>query len=131
MSTPRGPVSLHKALLLRSARKAWQDGQAKNVDGAIIVGDIETKRKSLSPKAQARRSLNSSQPPPDAQEDESEEDSAEDDEISQEELQWVYEDGRASNSIEVSDESMESLEADQSLDIVSVVSSGVGRLLTI
>lgn len=116
MSTPRGPVSLHKALLLRSARKAWQSSQAQNVEGAIVNGDITTKRKSLSPKAQARKSLNSM---PVEEEEESEEEEEEDEDQEEGQLQWVYEDGRASISVDESDSSIDSLEADQSMDIVS------------
>lgn len=118
MSTPKGPFSLHKALLLRSARKAWQSSQAQNVEGAIVNGDITTKRKSLSPKAQARRSL--STPVEEEQEVSDEEEEDEDDDKEEGQLQWVYEDGRASVSVDESDESIDSLEADQSLDIVSL-----------
>jgi hypothetical protein len=119
MSTPKGPVSLHKALLLRSARKAWQSSQAQNVDGAIVNGDVTTKRKSLSPKAQARKSL-TPMPVPEEEDEVSEE---EDDDESEGELQWVYEDGRASISIDESDSSIDSLEAEQSLDIVRILIS--------
>lgn len=112
MSTPKGPVSLHKALLLRSARKAWQSSQAQGVDGAIVNGDVTTKRKSLSPKAQARKSLTPMPVPEEEEVSEEEEDEEEG------ELQWVYEDGRASISIDESDSSIDSLEAEQSLDIV-------------
>jgi hypothetical protein len=115
MSTPKGPVSLHKALLLRSARKAWQSSQAQNVDGAIVNGDVTTKRKSLSPKAQARKSLT---PMPVPEEEEVSEE--EEDDESEGELQWVYENGRASISIDESDSSIDSLEAEQSLDIVGI-----------
>lgn len=114
MSTPKGPVSLHKALLLRSARKAWQSSQAQGVDGAIVNGDVTTKRKSLSPKAQARKSL-TPMPVPEVEEVSEEEEDEEEGE-----LQWVYEDGRASISIDESDSSIDSLEAEQSLDIVRV-----------
>jgi len=53
--------------------------------------------------------------------EEESEDEEEDEDEDQEEgqLHWVYEDGRASVSVDESDESIESLEADQSLDIVS------------
>jgi hypothetical protein len=50
LSTPRGPVTLHKALLLRSARKAWEATRTGGVDDAIEDGAVEIKRKSLSPK---------------------------------------------------------------------------------
>jgi hypothetical protein len=116
MSTPKGPFSLHKALLLRSARKAWQSSQAQNVEGAIVNGDITTKRKSLSPKGQARKSLT---PAPVEEESEEEEEEDEDEDQEEGQLHWVYEDGRASVSVDESDESIDSLEADQSLDIVS------------
>jgi hypothetical protein len=124
MSTPKGPFSLHKALLLRSARKAWQSSQAQNVEGAIANGDVETKRKSLSPKGQARKSLNMP-----VEEEVSEEEEEEDEDEDQEEgqLQWVYEDGRASISVDESDESIDSLEADQALDIVSLSTLAHGR----
>ena len=116
MSTPKGPFSLHKALLLRSARKAWQSSQAQNVEGAIVNGDITTKRKSLSPKGQARKSLSSA--PVEEESDEEDEDD-EDEDVEEGQLHWVYEDGRASVSVDESDESIDSLEADQELDIVS------------
>lgn len=123
MSTPRGPVSLHKALLLRSARKAWQSSQAQNVEGAIVNGDITIKRKSLSPKAQARRSLSHA---PLEEDEESEEEEDEDEDHEEGQLQWVYEDGRTAVPMDESDSSIDSLEADQSVDIVSLAHSYLG-----
>lgn len=56
------------------------------------------------------------------QEDEHESDEEEYEEVSPSrkgELQWVYEDGSAPASVDESDSSLDSIEADQSLDIVS------------
>lgn len=124
LSTPRGPVSLHKALLLRSARKAWQSSQAQGIDGAIQSGDVSVRRKSLSPVSRdSRKSLTPMPEAPVIDDEVDEQSDEEDDQGAQPgdgELQWVYEDGSASVSIDESDSSVDSLEADQSLDIVSV-----------
>jgi hypothetical protein len=129
MSTPKGPVSLHKALLLRSARKAWQSNQAQGVDGAIQSGSVTTKRKSLSPSTKSRKSL-SAAPVVEEPEEEDEEDEEEDGEEQEGELQWVYEDGNAAQSFDESDSSIDSLEADQSLDIVCLMRVFVRDMLT-
>jgi hypothetical protein len=137
MSTPKGPVSLHKALLLRSARKAWQSNQAQGVDGAIQSGSVITKRKSLSPSTKSRKSLSAAtvveQPEEEDEEDEGEDegdDEGEDEEEQEVELQWVYEDGTAAQSFDESDSSIDSLEADQSLDIVCLTRVFLRNMLT-
>jgi hypothetical protein len=50
LSTPRGPGSLRKSLLLKSARKIWKDTQSPGLEGAIENGSVQTRRKSLSPR---------------------------------------------------------------------------------
>lgn len=128
MSTPRGPLSLHKALLLRSARKAWQSSQAQGIEGAIQNGDVSTRRKSLSPKTRdSRKSLTPMPETAPAAEEDDEEVDESDEEVYEDaspsregEFQWVYEDGNASASVDESDSSIDSLEADQTLDIVSL-----------
>ncbi|WVW81504.1 hypothetical protein I302_103498 [Kwoniella bestiolae CBS 10118] len=119
LSTPKGPATLRKALLLRSARKVWQESRASGVEGAIEAGTIETRRKSTSPKYRAGRK--STTPIPEAplrQEDEemSDEDEPQQDE-QDEELKWIQEDGTAEVSFESDSSGQDSLEADQSLDI--------------
>lgn len=127
MSTPRGPLTLHKALLLRSARKAWQSSQAQGIEGAIQNGSVSVKRKSLSPQTRDSRKSLTPAPVDDEEEEEELQDESESDEEEYEdatptrkgELQWVYEDGHAAASVDESDSSIDSLDADQSLDIVS------------
>lgn len=115
LSTPRGPVSLHKALLLRSARKAWEESRSPGVEGAIEVGDIEVRRKSLSPK---RGSPKKSLTPMPVEEEADHEDEDSGLPFSGE-LQWIHEDGRAEATLDDSDSDMDSFEADMSLDNVS------------
>ena len=71
LATPRGPLSLHKALLVHSARKVWEASKPAGVDGAIRSGDVETRRKSSSPKKSPENSVTpGKQCTPHAQEDE-------------------------------------------------------------
>ncbi|WRT63602.1 uncharacterized protein IL334_000525 [Kwoniella shivajii] len=125
MSTPKGPATLRKALLLRSARKVWQESRASGVEGAIESGDVEIRRKSISPKNKAgRRSINPISESPIIRHDpENGEDTSEDPEAAQQEQlandgepKWIQEDGTAEVSFE-SNSSGDSLEADISLDI--------------
>jgi hypothetical protein len=54
LATPRGPVSMHKALLLRSARKVWETTRSEGLEGVIESGNVEVKRKSLSPRRKSK-----------------------------------------------------------------------------
>ncbi|ORY31915.1 hypothetical protein BCR39DRAFT_597802 [Naematelia encephala] len=113
LSTPRGPASLRKSLLLRSARKVWETNRSPGVEGAIESGAVQVRRKSLSPRIGKGRK--SSSPAQDTiSEDEADEDTAQQNEPKQ--FEWVYEDGQEAVAVE-SDESMDSLEADVSLDV--------------
>lgn len=140
LSTPRGPVTLHKALLVKSARKAWEVSRTQaGVEGAIQTGSIETRRKSWSPKSGGRKSVPVEPVPAaddhdDDDEDESEgseegeavDDEQQEQQLTEGELQWVYENGQGEGSFESEDsEDLESLEADMSLDLVG------GSLLTL
>ncbi|OCF36048.1 hypothetical protein I316_01920 [Kwoniella heveanensis BCC8398] len=126
LSTPKGPATLRKALLLRSARKVWQESREAGVEGAIQNGNVETRRKSLSPITRSGRKSVTPVPnlPVDLEEDD-EEDQAESDEASgpgdqvaaSSPHQSVYEDGTAEASFESSSSGGDSLEADMSLDI--------------
>lgn len=129
LSTPRGPFSLHKALLVRSARKRWESDQAQGqgIEGAIEKGNVSIKRKSLSPIARdSRKSLtpmpDALPPSDDEEEDSEEEDEDEDEMVADGELQWIYENGTRDASVDESDSSLESFEADMSMEIVSLVS---------
>ncbi|WVF66404.1 hypothetical protein IAT40_001144 [Kwoniella sp. CBS 6097] len=126
LSTPKGPATLRKALLLRSARKVWQESRDAGVDGAIQNGSVETRRKSLSPITRAGRKSTTPMPevpaePNNDDEDEhekiAESNSAEDPTGPSGQLQWVYEDGTAEASFESDSSGGDSLEADTSLDI--------------
>ena len=124
LSTPRGPASLRKALLLRSARKIWEQSRSLGLEGAIEAGDIEVRRKSLSPKARTPKkdpSINDEYAErEDGEQGEMMDVEEEEEEDENGELQWVYEDGRAEGSVDESDPDMDSLEADVSLDVVSL-----------
>ncbi|KAI9635977.1 uncharacterized protein MKK02DRAFT_27522 [Dioszegia hungarica] len=130
MSTPPGPMTLHKALLLRSARKAWVESRPNDVDDAVADGKIEVgRRKSKSPSKEEgaeskRKSLTprKSVPAPEPDSDISDEDEQEEQEIAEgrAELQWVQEDPGVDGSFAESDSADDSLEADMSLDIVSL-----------
>ncbi|WWD06077.1 hypothetical protein V865_004162 [Kwoniella europaea PYCC6329] len=121
LSTPKGPATLRKALLLRSARKVWQESRASGVEGAIEAGNIETRRKSTSPKTRAGRKSTTPIPeipaPQSEDQDMSDEEENEAGEAQNGELKWVYEDGTAEVSFESDSSGQDSLEADQSLDI--------------
>lgn len=117
-STPRGPVSLHKALLVRSARKAWEVNRSPGVEGAIEAGDVEVRRKSLSPKNRTpKKSLTPTCEAPTVETEHQEDE----EEAFNTELQWIHEDGRAEISMDDSDSDVDSFEADLSLDIVSEI----------
>ncbi|WVQ94019.1 hypothetical protein IAU59_001097 [Kwoniella sp. CBS 9459] len=126
LSTPKGPATLRKALLLRSARKVWQESNEAGVEGAIQKGNVETRRKSLSPITRSGRK--SVTPVPESpmvqlghdeeiQEDVPESAEAEAPTPSTGELRWVHEDGTAEASFESDSSGGDSLEADMSLDI--------------
>ncbi|WWC57837.1 uncharacterized protein I303_100372 [Kwoniella dejecticola CBS 10117] len=126
LSTPKGPATLRKALLLRSARKVWQDSREAGVEGAIQNGQVETRRKSISPKTRAGRKSTTPIPEiPVKQVDEDEDMSEEEREQEQEQegaptespLQWVEEDGTAEVSFESESSGRDSFEADMSLDL--------------
>ncbi|WWC97303.1 hypothetical protein V866_004182 [Kwoniella sp. B9012] len=121
LSTPKGPATLRKALLLRSARKVWQESRASGVEGAIEAGNIETRRKSTSPKTRAGRKSTTPFPeipaPQSKDQDMSDEEENEAGETQNGELIWVHEDGTAEVSFESDSSGQDSLEADQSLDI--------------
>ena len=113
LSTPRGPGSLRKSLLLKSARQTWKETQSPGLEGAIENGSVQTRRKSLSPKV---GTPSKAAPPPDSsdsEEEEEEEQAPTAGEMSDEEK-------LAEAAEEMSlDEDAESLAADVSLDIVS------------
>ncbi|WWD22333.1 hypothetical protein CI109_106824 [Kwoniella shandongensis] len=133
LATPKGPATLRKALLLRSARKVWQETRAAGVEGAIQNGEIEVRRKSTSPKIRAGRKSATPVPVLDPASDSSEEEEAEpasqqDDHAEsggepveegqvEGQLQWISEDGTAEVSFESESSGMDSLDADMSLDI--------------
>lgn len=133
LSTPRGPVTLHKALLLRSARKAWEETRSPGIDGAVESGSVVTKRKSLSPKTKTPRKSLTPRPSMAIQDPESpvaeqegdeaaydEDEQVDDVEEEQGGIRWVHEDGTAEVSFEDSESDHDSLDADMSLDVVSV-----------
>lgn len=115
LATPKGSSSLRKSLLLHSARKVWETSRSTGVEGAIESGEVEVRRKSLSPKVGTPKRV----PMPVDEEEEEVEEDGEAEEEREEELKWVYEDGKANTFLGDSDESMDSFEADMSLDIVS------------
>lgn len=92
-ATPRGAGSdsLRRALLLRSARKAWEMSHPEGIENEIANGNIEVRRrrsagrKTLSPPAVVPSDSNSSD----------EVSSDEDKENAPQQLQWVYENGQA------------------------------------
>ncbi|KAL7418951.1 hypothetical protein Q5752_006635 [Cryptotrichosporon argae] len=119
-STPKGPASLRKALLLRSARKVWHDSAA-GVDGAIDVGLVEVRRKSMSPRS-GRKSGSLPSPEADDANEEDNEEAGDDDEEQREpnEYQWVYEDGTPADgddSFGSSDSDRDSVDADILSDV--------------
>ena len=125
MSTPPGPMTLHKALLLRSARKAWVESRPNDVDNAVADGNIELgRRKSKSPSKEDREGKRKSLTPrKSAPQPESESSGSEEDEEvlapgqgGSQQLQETI-GGDASFIEDISAE--ESLEADLSLDLVS------------
>ncbi|RXK37645.1 hypothetical protein M231_05057 [Tremella mesenterica] len=110
LSTPRGSSSLRKSLLLRSARRVWEENLSPGLEGAIQSGDVEIKRKSLSPKWTGKKSLT---PRPSLGSDDDSE-SDEDQGDNQIQQQETTEEAQAVPSNE---EDMDSLEADISLDL--------------
>ena len=122
LSTSRTNGSLRKALLVRSARKAWIDTRSPGVDGAIEAGEVEINRKSASPRSAEKRVTPMPTTQSDDEEDEEQGQSEEEDAEQQntvKELQWVQEDGQEDVSLEESDSDRDSFDADMSLDIVS------------
>ncbi|WWC85540.1 uncharacterized protein L201_000404 [Kwoniella dendrophila CBS 6074] len=119
LSTPKGPATLRKALLLRSARKVWQESRAAGVEGAIEAGSVETRRKSTSPRDRAGRKSITPAPAHDEDEEMSDEEDVQEEQIKSENgtLEWVHEDGTAEVSFESDSSGHDSLEADVSLDI--------------
>lgn len=66
MTTPKGPSTLRKALLLKSARKTWHETRSPQspVDNAIEDGSVQVRRKSRgSPGAASARSPSKSPKP--------------------------------------------------------------------
>lgn len=126
LSTPKGPATLRKALLLRSARKVWQETHATGVDGAIQDGFVETnRRKSTSPRG-GRKSSSPQEINPqeavidnDVGMDAGAEPELPNNETGENQLEWVYEDGQAEISFDSESSNMDSFDADVSLDIVS------------
>lgn len=120
LTTPRGSGSLRKSLLLKSARKAWKETQSPGLEGAIENGNVQVRRKSLSPKVVSPVPLDES-----ASEDEEEveqvqgevemqlDEGAED---GPQEFEWVEEEGLDASMVE--SESDASFEANESLEIV-------------
>ncbi|ODN75915.1 hypothetical protein L202_05900 [Cryptococcus amylolentus CBS 6039] len=124
LSTPKGPATLRKALLLRSARKVWHETHATGIDGAMQDGHIEIRRKSTSPRDGSRRKSSSPKdapPPPDSSSDEdvdmveSEEAAGDPEPEGDGQLRIVFEDGQADISFDSDSSGLES--ADISLDI--------------
>ncbi|OWZ56194.1 hypothetical protein J010_06094 [Cryptococcus neoformans] len=124
LSTPKGPATLRKALLLRSARKVWQETHATGVDGAIQDGFVETnRRKSTSPRG-GRKSSSPQEINPqeavidnDVGMDADAEPELPNNETGENQLEWVYEDGQAEISFDSESSNMDSFDADVSLDI--------------
>ncbi|KAK8845388.1 hypothetical protein IAR55_006101 [Kwoniella newhampshirensis] len=132
MATPKGPATLRKALLLRSARRVWQETRATGVEGAIQSGEIVVRRKSLSPKTKASNKTVASVQDP-RSESSSDEEEAEPEieehnhaieelQTSEEvqvdgQLQWIHEDGTAEVSFDSDSSGVDSQDADMSLDI--------------
>jgi len=136
LSTPRGPGSLRKSLLLKSARQIWKETQSPGLEGAIENGSVQTRRKSLSPRvgtpsktaAAADSSSESSEEEFDEEFDQKmgqimadESDREAKREMEEEELAEGVED----MSVDESDDA-ESLAADVSLDIVRAARSEFG-----
>ena len=124
LSTPRGPVSLHKALLLHSARKVWRENRSVGVDGAIEVGDVEVRRKSLSPRVKmpspkAMTSIKFSVTPVNSRGSVDREEAEEVEEAHRGQLQRIYEGRQAVELADDPDSDTDSLNADLSLDMVS------------
>ncbi|KAE8543058.1 hypothetical protein D1P53_000545 [Cryptococcus gattii VGV] len=124
LSTPKGPATLRKALLLRSARKVWHETHATGVDGAIQDGFVETtRRKSTSPRSGRKSSSPQEINPQEAVVDNDVEMDADTEpeppinEAGEKQLEWVYEDGQAEVSFDSESSYMDSFDADVSLDI--------------
>lgn len=113
LSTPRGPGSLRKSLLLKSARQIWKETQSPGLEGAIENGSVQTRRKSLSPRVGTPSKA--APPPESSSESEEEEEEVQDEDV----LAGVdHADGSRDVSMEDSEDA-ESLAADVSLDLVS------------
>lgn len=135
MSTPPGPMTLHKALLLRSARKAWVESRPNDVDDAVADGKIDVaRRKSKSPSKEEggvpkRKSLTPrpsvAKPDSDISSEDEDAEGEEEEEVAiaagKVDLKWVEVDPTVDASFVESDSIEEDLEADMSLDIVSLL----------
>jgi hypothetical protein len=124
-------MTLHKALLLRSARKAWVESRPNDVDDAVADGKIDTtRRKSKSPSKEdgiepKRKSLTPRKSMPEPDSDMSSEDEQEAEVAPMPDREELYAPIVEGNSAD------EDLEADMSLDVVSspslsLVSHGLG-----
>ncbi|ORX33569.1 hypothetical protein BD324DRAFT_639344 [Kockovaella imperatae] len=117
--TPKGSPSLRKSLLVRSARKAWEQTRSPGVQGAVDKGLVATRRKSsgLSPKkvspTKEAKAVVAREPVSLEQEMKTQEAPR----VPLQEIQWIAEDGVSNISISDSDSDKDSLEADVSLDI--------------
>jgi len=112
LSTPRGPGSLRKSLLLKSARQIWKETQSPGLEGAIENGSVQTRRKSLSPRV---GTPSKAAPPP-----ESASESEEEEEVQHENVLAGVDHADGSRDVSMEDsEDAESLAADVSLDLVS------------
>ena len=119
MTTPRGSSSLRKSLLLRSARKVWEENRSPGIDGAIESGAVEVRRKSLSPKYTTRRSADPGSSP-----------IAEPSSAGQVECEESGDEESPSGEMNSSGSSeMDSLVADVSLDIVRDATDATARLI--
>ena len=132
-STPKGSPSLWKNLLVRSARKAWEESRGSGLDGAIANGSIIIRRKSSSgsPSPKHKSAVKTLTipifhvDPPEEDEptvqvgttQEGIEEDAEEKIVAEQEAQWIQETGIPDVSLSESDSDKDSLEADISLDI--------------
>lgn len=115
MASPRGAYSMHKALLVRSARKAWQETRSPSIEDAIEDGMVQTRRKSSSPRASPRgRSTEANELLMDGQEGADEAYA-----VDAQEQTEQQNDFEAADAHREGDSDGDSFEADLSLDFVS------------
>lgn len=119
MASPPGAYSMHKALLVRSARKAWQETRSPSIEDAIEDGMVQTRRKSSSPRASPRaKSVEANDLQMNHQEGPSEAEEREEDaamgaqEQNEDAMEGAY-------THQANDSDGDSFEADMSLDLVS------------